>query len=78
MWDRTDGGIAPCKRAHFFAENRRDHKNAGSLQRPEDMERWLDGLRKAGLPEYPPGHANVRIWLQADIIGVGSNVRYWG
>ena len=42
------------------------------------MERWLDGLRKAGLPEYPPGHANVRIWLQADIIGVGSNVRYWG
>ena len=28
------------------------------------MERWLDGLRKVGLPEYPPGRANVAYWLR--------------
>lgn len=40
------------------------------------MERWLGGLRKAGLPEYPQGRANFRFWLQVDIQRTGDGVRF--
>jgi hypothetical protein len=44
-------------------------------KRPEDLERFLDGLRKAGLRQW---RANFRFWLKADIRSQRANVRFWG